>query len=1110
MNNTLQYLAKICNSFGSEPKTIFAISQGHELQVSNDSKYEHLNKYDFKPVMRTTLYSLLIICCFLPIQENYAQTQNIKFNLVEGAGETSLGKINSITQDPNGYMWFADMTKSCITRFDGYRMVSFRHDPLNANSLSGTYPEVISSDQAGNIWIGFYGMGLDKFDPATGTFTHYRYDKDDPHSLGNDSVTALLVDKEGTLWVGNYKGIDRLDQKTGRFHHFPHNPQDPSSLSSNRVRALYEDREGTIWVGTGLVWDFNHDGGLNRFDRKTGKFTRYVHDPKNPKSLINNKVRAIYEDSKGNFWVGTAGDGLHTLDRVTGLFTRHAYDPRNPDKLSRPPFEKTNTDEHITSIVEDATGAIWIGTYEGGISRYDPQTGESTLYGSHQESGEFADNTAWCMYPSRDGVIWLSTNEGNLYRIDPLRKNIPHTQVGNVLQMIYQDRAGTVWMATPEGIFRKDQNKDSSPYFKPDTLHQGSKEGYIISMEEITTSNYFVTFGGKLLLFNAESKRFTLYHNTSETGLALSNGYSQFIYKDREGIFWIGSNLGLFRLNYQTGQLTSYRSYVDSLTREIRNIYSLLEDKEGNIWIATRFGGTIHRLNKRTGKIQYYSAGAIINCMYEDVHGSMWVGTTNGLYKFDSNSNGFAFHNIPGYSLNSGDIRNILEDNSKNLWVSSKSGVFKLSKHHAGIVGLGKNHGLKSSALSYAACKLQTGELLFGDATGYYSFFPEQLTKNTKIPQVVITDFRISNQLVKPADGCPLTQPLERTTKIQLAHNQNTFSFDFAGIHYSNPSENNHLFMLEGHEDNWRNAGTEHSAHYFNLPPAKYVFKVKVISSDGMWAMKTLEIVIVPAWWNTLWFRILMGVSISFMLYGFIRWWLNQKFRLQLERSEKEKQLANLKRKTTELEMQALRAQMNPHFIFNSLNSINRFILQNNRTQAAEYLTKFSRLIRLILQNSQVPAISLDSELDSLQLYLELEALRFDQHFDFRIVVDPELDVSTIKVPPLIIQPYAENAIWHGLMHKEEKGNLEIELFQQDSILCCKITDDGIGRKKAAEMKSKSASHHKSLGMRITADRIAMLQQKKQFDTYINIKDLVLADGTPAGTEVLLQIPITH
>ncbi len=229
---------------------------------------------------------------------------------------------------------------------------------------------------------------------------------------------------------------------------------------------------------------------------------------------------------------------------------------------------------------------------------------------------------------------------------------------------------------------------------------------------------------------------------------------------------------------------------------------------------------------------------------------------------------------------------------------------------------------------------------------------------------------------------------------------------------------------------------------------------------------------------------------------------------LKLQKLESEKTKVEFQQQTTELEMQALRAQMNPHFIFNSLNSINRFILQNDKAKASEYLTKFSRLVRLILQNSQAALIPLESELEALKLYLELEAVRFDNQFKYKVSVDEELDMEVLKVPPLIIQPYAENAIWHGLMHKEEKGHLEIEVYQCDEVLCCKITDDGVGRQKASELKSKSASTHKSMGMRITADRIAMLQQKKQIDTTIKITDLVLPDGSAGGTEVLLKIPV--
>jgi tetratricopeptide (TPR) repeat protein len=231
---------------------------------------------------------------------------------------------------------------------------------------------------------------------------------------------------------------------------------------------------------------------------------------------------------------------------------------------------------------------------------------------------------------------------------------------------------------------------------------------------------------------------------------------------------------------------------------------------------------------------------------------------------------------------------------------------------------------------------------------------------------------------------------------------------------------------------------------------------------------------------------------------------------LKLQKLEAETTKAALHQQATELEMQALRAQMNPHFIFNSINSINRFILQNNKLQASEYLTKFSRLVRIVLYNSQSSLITLESELEALRLYLDLEAIRFEHHFTYTISCPEDMDIEILKVPPLILQPFVENAIWHGLMHKEEKGRLGIELSCQDEFLLVKITDDGIGRKRAGELKSKSATGHQSMGLKITTDRILMAQKFFDKEPPVKINDLVHADGSAAGTEVIIKIPIIY
>ena len=239
----------------------------------------------------------------------------------------------------------------------------------------------------------------------------------------------------------------------------------------------------------------------------------------------------------------------------------------------------------------------------------------------------------------------------------------------------------------------------------------------------------------------------------------------------------------------------------------------------------------------------------------------------------------------------------------------------------------------------------------------------------------------------------------------------------------------------------------------------------------------------------------------------------NEKLRQQQKEQEwKLKELENenkhfeLQKQSAELEMQALRAQMNPHFIFNCLSSINRFILKNESKVASNYLTRFSRLMRMVLNNSQKPLISLDDELEMLEIYLEMERLRFKNSFDYGITFLNTVVSDNIFIPPLLLQPFCENAIWHGLMHKKQQGRLDIQLTMQDNILNCAITDNGVGREKAEEMNTKTAEKEKSMGLRITTERLALLNRDESLQTNYKIEDLKDEEGNAAGTKVTLKV----
>ncbi len=328
--------------------------------------------------MKSCKYISLFILQFLLCKICTAQNQQLTFNLVPPPIGLHPGTFAGV-QDRQGYMWIGTY-QAPLRRYDGYHYSFYSNDPLDSNSLAENWVEALCAGRNGVIWVGTASHGLDRLDPATGIFTHFRYNPKNKNSLSNNSVGAILEDREGMLWIGTQRGLNRFDPNTGTFQHYYYNPNDPYSLSCNQVMKIYEDMHGTIWVGTGSVWlgegGATDEGGLNRFDKKTGKFIRYVNDPNNPHSLINNKVKAIFEDSRGTFWVGTAGDGLHTMDRAKGTFQRHLYDPAHSEKLSRPPQKKIRpfADDHITFIIEDAAGAIWIGTFGNGLNRYDPKS----------------------------------------------------------------------------------------------------------------------------------------------------------------------------------------------------------------------------------------------------------------------------------------------------------------------------------------------------------------------------------------------------------------------------------------------------------------------------------------------------------------------------------------------------------------------------------------------------------------------------------------------------------------------------------------------------------------------------------------------------------------
>ena len=796
------------------------------------------------------------------------------------------GLIICSAQDNQGYMWFGSMLGGLFT-FDGSKVIFIANNPQNTNSLISNWVECIVVDSLDNLWIGTRA-GMDKYDRVNNTFTHFRYNASDAGSLSNDTVTSMLKDRSGHLWIGTKNGLNLLDPETGRFSHFFNQPNDPASLSYNDVRVLYEDRQGILWVGCGSAFADDggkpEDGGLNRFDRRTGKFRRYLHDPGDPNSLESNKVRAILEDSKGNFWVGTAGDGLHIMDRATGMFKHYHYDAAHPERLSRPPFHDVVgvVLGHITFIHEDVKGFIWIGTFEEGINQYYPVTGRVIHHGyiikqnkpvSADTLTGFNSYEPWSAYSSKDGLLWITCFE-NVYTVNLApRPVIPYVALNAPgANTFYEDENGILWIGTDNGIIRKDTMTGKEKKFLHDPGNKNSLSGNTVNamLADGDGKLWLGTDGGGLDKFDPLSETFTHYkHDDTKKG-SLSSDRIYNLYFDHVNNLWIATGDGLNKLDMKTGIFTVYKhDSKDSNSISDNGVYSMVDDENKALWTGT-FAG-LNRLNKKSGRFQHYLLDNPINSVMVDNENILWAGGVKGLYRYDRKDDRFLLYDGNGGLVKIKSVLHIIEDDQKNLWVSTTNAIYKIGADRNTVRIYGSENSVHTNTFGFANnYKTKSGKLLLGDQGGYYTFFPEQIAVGNYPLQVNITSFQLGDRELKPGENNALKERLYKAKEISLLHNQNSFSIGFWAINFINTGEVKYQYMLENYDNVWHDAGNDHKAYFFNIPQGHYIFRVRAMNSEGVWNEKKMSIVVNPPWWQTWWAIALFVLLLVAAVWAFI------------------------------------------------------------------------------------------------------------------------------------------------------------------------------------------------------------------------------------------------
>ena len=851
---------------------------------------------------------LTMICLFLGCT-HLVFSQQIIFNKIQFKPEKFMQGFTSITQDHLGYIWLTAFGAG-LYRYDGTEFINFEHNDTNSNSLANDWAECMLVDSLNVLWVGTFGKGFDRFDPGTNSFRHFRHDPKNESSLANDTVTAIFEDRLGNFWVGNYSGLDLFDKKERTFKHYAYKRDNATSISSPHVRAIYEDHSGTLWIGCGSPWpDGGNDpaeGGLNRFNREKGTFTRYYHDPSNPNSLTTNKVMALFEDSKGNFWVGTTGDGLHSFDREKGTFTHYYYDSLHPDNLSRAALFKNPVD-HITFIKEDIKGGIWIGSYFNGINRYDPGTKKITHYGDiRNQNGDafvrkdtssgFDENSTYRALFTSDGMIWISTFNTKtgilLYNVNTNKKSVPFTEIKGRggSNTFYYDSDSILWIGTDNGLLRKNLVNHTERFYTHDPRDTGSlSDSTVFGIRVDKEKNIWVGTDRGLNRFDPKTNSFIHYRNNPgvRSSLVSDSVYSMFL--DHQDGLWIGTANGLDKMDKKNGQFTHYELKTWDGKSPGKIINCIREDKDHEIWVGAEEG--LFRINISNGNTIPVRIRSVVRSLCVDSKNIIWVGadTANShaqyLYRFDRNSNQLLSYADPGSGRRIKEVFDIMEDKNKNLWVSTRSAIFKINDKRDVLRKYGADYNVHENGLQFGDnFTAGNGMLFFGDPQGYYSFFPEELEDDSK-PRLNFTSFQVNGSEVFPSENGILKQPLWKTNEIHLSHKQNNFSLEFIGINYEAIGEIKYLFKLEGYDDSWHKYGSDHRAYYYNVPPGTWTFLIKAFNAAGGSSEKSMTIIISPPWWKTWWAYTLFGLLVIGAIWGFIYYRSQQlrKENLQLE-----------------------------------------------------------------------------------------------------------------------------------------------------------------------------------------------------------------------------------
>lgn len=990
-----------------------------------------------------------------------AQQYNFRnYSVKEGVAQS---QVYSVIQDSKGLLWMGTRGGG-ITSYDGKEFKTL----TQKDGLKSNYIFCIREDKNNKLWIG-----------TNNGFSTYNGIEFKNYSFGHTDTTQMWVldidfDSDGSAFLATNFGLVKFENNEFT------NLTKTCGEYPVMVNAMCFDNKNNLYFGTNT--------GLSKLYKEDGqyKIKKYIRNS----NYIHSSVNSLYFD-KTQLWVGTYNDGVY-------LFKDQTFSRLNEDAFIKK--------QSVFDIYEDMNQNIWLATLNSGVIEYNKTSNTYTVLG---ESEGLSNNHVRSICTDQSGNMWFGTSGGGICNY--FGNQFTHFDkssglAGNFIYSIFRDSKGRLIVGNSDkGISVFDSGR----------------------ITNYNASNQFSDIKVKAI---CEDDSGLIYLGTEAYGLSIMDGdsfynintfnrkYVKSIIKDKEGNMIVAcSGAGIYKINRRNGFKDIENISLNNGLLSNR-ISCLHIDKKGRLWYGTENNGLSYLEDFKPTAIKLNTLDGMpsnsIRCITESDNGILYVGTA-----------GYGIAQIPLYEgpfvikqmnekdgLSSLNIYLLKIDDKNNLYAGSESGLDKIQMDSVGNVISVKHFSKGEGFIGIETCQNSVWmdmdkSIWFGTINGLTKYRASEQFKNLIAPILTIIDVRLFYESLRKTDYKSVIGDWNSIVRLDLPHNQNHLSFDFRAINFSNPEAVLYKWKLEGFDNDWSPETKQNTVTYSNLPSGNYVFKVLSANEDGVWndMPQRLEFTIGSPFWKKWWVITLFSVFISGLIILLFRLRIKN---IRKKASEAQEQLM-MEKMLIELEQKALRLQMNPHFIFNALNSIQSQIGSDDGQSARYYLAKFSRLMRQILDNSRKSMIPLKEEINTLENYLLVEKFSNGDRFDYKIDIYPNLELDFIEIPPMLLQPFIENSIKHGLKNQNEKrGYIEIQIIEKDSLLECSVTDNGIGREQSSILNQNSKeTYHQSTALKVTKERLEIIRGGRDYKA-LEIIDLKDENNKASGTKVILRLPI--